>query len=148
MTPKRAPRNGRRDPKNAAAAAAELMWLEGFLFEGRWFDRLCEVTTSLVRPGDGSDVALDPVAERLLHALDLAAPSLGARVAKQAGPVLVDPSALADRLRGHRQRCALALAEKLGDTERLLEGAVAEAKQRAALERALRVESFGLGASE
>lgn len=131
-------------------AACVLEWLNRFLIDGKWWDDLAAVTTSLTRPSDGSDVALDSVSDRLLRALDLGTPSFMPRSpapstppsassdpAKEGNCVLIDPCAVADLLRGKREGVALSLVAQLKHTDEVLQAVVRESEDIALLERAV-----------
>jgi len=102
-------RRGEPGPTDKAASdAAALKWLGGFLEEGKWWEQLAGVTTSLVRPEDQTDVALDTVSDRMLASLDHRFPSL-------VDGRLVDPPALANQVRDARHARARGLKAELDE---------------------------------
>mmetsp|Transcript_36819 Transcript_36819/g.72920 ORF Transcript_36819/g.72920 Transcript_36819/m.72920 type:complete len:441 (-) Transcript_36819:298-1620(-) len=121
----------RQDKRQAASKkeAATLKWLDDFLTDGQWFEALAAVTESRFR-ADKSDVTLDTVSDRLFTALELRAPSFS-------NLDVVDPPALADALRKHREQVALSLASQVGHCDDVLQSVLRECENRLILERAV-----------
>ena len=105
----------------------ELVWFDTFVES--WWAQLAGVDKSVAR-GDGSDVALDPVSEKLFDALELSMPTI-------LKGILIDPQNLSERLHSHRERSALQLARQLKETDAILENLVIDMEARAKLERAM-----------
>jgi len=121
-------------PKGANAAAAA-HWLAAFLKQGDWFAQLAEVTQTLNRP-NGHDVASDPVAARLLDALDLHVPLVAYDKNGREATPRVDPAALAQRVRDLRALRALEFQAQLRESGPRCEAVAAQCASRALLERA------------
>jgi len=121
-------------PKGAYAAAAA-HWLATFLKQGDWFAQLAEATPSLTRP-NGHDVASDPVAARLLEALDLHVPLVAYDKNGREATPRVDPAALAQRVRDLRAARATQFQAQLRESGPRCEAVAAQCASRAMLERA------------
>jgi hypothetical protein len=107
--------------------AQELIWFDAFV-EGWWGD-LAGVDKSVAR-GDGSDIGLDSVSDRLFEALELSMPTI-------LKGHLIDPQSIADLLHTHRERSALQLARQLKETDQILENLVIDSDARIKLEKAM-----------